>query len=148
MQASRSYQKVEILYDEQTRNSLVLPSKLDASTLVEFIIEQTLDKKTYIFIDGVNECEDLFDILKSLETIARSKSPIRMFFSSINENGIEAYLQHMPDLHELTLSQKYNTSDIEMLVQANLNTHPRLCHHIPALKEEVTFALTAGAQGM
>lgn len=143
-----TYEKVEAWYDQKLKTTSAPLSKLDTYKLVEFIIEQTLHRKTFIFIDGINECDDPFDVLKHLETIARSSSLIRIFLSSINEKGIDTYIQKMPNPYTLTLEHKDINSDVRLLVQASLDSHPRLCHHTPALKAEVTFALTEGAQGM
>ncbi len=136
------------MYDEMSQNTSTTTRKLGTDELVALIVEQISYEKTYIFVDGINECEDSFDILKFLKTIARSPGLIRIFLSSIYEKDIQASLQEFPDLFTLTLRPIDITNDIRLLVQANLDSHPRLCHHSPALKMEITHALTEGAQGM
>jgi hypothetical protein len=142
------YEKVEALYDEMSKNNSTTTRKLSTDELVALIVEQISYEKSYIFVDGINECEHAFDILKSLKTIARSSGLVRIFLSCINEKDIQASLQEFPDLFTLTLRPIDIISDIRLLVQANLDSHPRLCHHSPALKMEITHALTEGAQGM
>lgn len=143
------YEKIKFKYDQESAKSFGKPQRMDADQIVPLIIERIRDRgHAFIFLDGVNECGDPEKVLTPLTTIANSCRNVYMFISSINEKGIEDFLQQMPQLIIDTLHPWDIRNDIHMLVQANLETHPRLRQHTPRLKNEITLALTHGAQGM
>lgn len=144
-----TYEKIKSKYDKECKKGFGKAQNMDTDQIVALIIEIIRDRgSAFIFIDAVNECSDPHEILTPLKIIATSCDNVHMFLSSINEKGIEGCLQEMPELIIETLHPPDMKNDIKMLVQANLETHPRLRHHTPQLKQEITLALTQGAQGM
>lgn len=122
---------------------------MDTDQTVTLIVERIKQLgHAFLFLDAVNECGNPDEILTPLKTILNLCDNVHMFISSINEKGIADCMQQMPRLTIETLYSWYMTNDISMLVQANLETHPRLRYHTPQLKKEITLALTHGAQGM
>lgn len=143
------YEKIKSKFDRESKKSFGKLEKMDADQSVPLIIERIREQgKTFVFVDAVNECSNPEEVLNPLKTIANSCDNVHMFFSSINEKGIEDFLQQMPRLMIRALEPWHMMDDIHMLVQANLETHPRLRHHTPQLKNEITQALSCGAQGM
>lgn len=143
------YEKIKSRYDQEAVKSFGKTQNMDADQIINLIIERIRDRgSAFIFLDAVNECSDPNEVLIPLKIIANSCNNVHMFMSSINEKGIEECLQQMPRLVIETLHLLDLTDDIDMLVQANLETHPRLRQHTPQLKKEIALALTDGAQGM
>lgn len=143
------YEKIKFKYDQESAKGFGKPQMMDDDQIVPLIIKSIRDRgHAIILLDAVNECGDPEKVLTPLKTIANSCENVYMFFSSINEKGIEDFLLQMPRLIIETLHTWDIKNDIHMLVQANLETHPRLRKHTPQLKNEITLALTHGAQGM
>lgn len=144
-----TYEKINSRYDQESAKCFSKPQHMDVDESVALIIERIRDRgRTFIFLDAVNECSDPEEVLSPLKTIANSCDSVHVFMSSINEKGIEDCLQDMPRLIIATLHPRDIRNDINMLVQVNLETHPRLRYHTPQLKKEINLALTQGAQGM
>ena len=144
-----SYAKIKSIYDQKSTKSFGKLEKMNADQSVPLIIERIREQgQAFIFVDAVNECSNPEEVINPLKTIANSCENVHMFFSSINEKGIDDSLQQMPRLMIRALDPWHMMDDIHMLVQANLETHSRLRHHTPQLKDEITQALTRGAQGM
>lgn len=143
------YKKIQHKYDQASTKSFGKPQSMDTDQIVTLIIERIkVQGLAFIFLDAMNECSDPDEVLAPFQTIANCCDNVHMFLSSINEKGIEDILQQMPGLIIETLHPSDMTDDINLLVQSNLETHPRLRRHTPQLKNEITLALTHGAQGM
>ncbi|MCJ1263937.1 hypothetical protein MMC22_003808 [Lobaria immixta] len=144
-----TFEKIKSRYDQESAKSFGNPRNMDTDQTVNLIVERIRDlSHAFLFLDGVNECGNPDEILTPLKTISNLCDNVHMFISSINEKGIADCLQQMPRLTIETLHSWDIADDINMLVQANLETHPRLRYHTPQLKKEITLALTHGAQGM
>ncbi len=149
--STETYEKVEATYDRNFAKSFgkLKVDKLKNDQLADLIIERIKRQgRTFIFLDAVNESINPYEILSFLVTISKSCDNAYVFISSINEKGIEECLQQMPRSIIETLQQMDMRNDINMLVQASLRDHPKLHLHTPELKQEITLALTHGAQGM
>ena len=127
------------------------PRRLDAKQLAELIADHLSDaQNVYIFIDGVNECTDPESILTSLRNIIQSceNNAIHILISSIDEKGIGPCMEAFPDLKAVKLRQSHLTTDIGLLIQASLESNPRLRRYSTQLKSDIQWALTHGAHGM
>lgn len=123
--------------------------RLDTKRLIELIIERIRDiESTYLFIDGINECDDPEIVLQSLRNIIQScpNSAVHLFVSSIDEKGIGPCMEKFSDLR--AAAQRYNHHDVSLLIQASLQKNPRLRRYNSLLKSEIQEALTHGAHGM
>ena len=125
--------------------------RLDAKQLVELIIKHVRDAHgVFIFIDGINECTDPESILLSLQDIVRSceNNAVHILVSSIDEKGIGPCMEAFTDLITVNIRQSHLTSDIGLLIQASLESNPRLRRYSAQLKADIQWALTHGAHGM
>lgn len=123
--------------------------RLNPERLIELIIERIRDiEATYLFLDGINECDDPEVMLQSLRDIIQScpNSAVHLFVSSIDEKGVGRCMENFSDLR--AAAQRYNQVDISLLIQASLETNPRLRRYNNLLKSEIQEALTHGAHGM
>ena len=147
--SSKEFEELQSAYDKETATSSGKPQKMGVDQLIAFIIQRAKNSaRTFIFLDAVNECSDPDRIITCLKTISKSCDNVYTFMSSINEKGIEESLQQMSRLVVYTLHPRDIGTDINLLVQEKLHNHPRLRHHTPQLKEEITVALIHGADGM
>ncbi len=123
--------------------------RLDADRLIQLIVERIRDvESAYLFIDGINECVDPEIVLQSLRNIIQScpNNAVHLFISSIDEKGIGPCMEKFSDIRAAAL--RYNHHDISLLIQASLETNPRLRRYNSLLKSEIQEALTHGAHGM
>ena len=123
----------------------------EAKQLVELIIKHVRDAHdVFIFIDGINECNDPESILLSLQDIIRSceNNAVHVLVSSIDEKGIGPCMETFPDLITVNIRQSHLTSDIGLLIQASLESNPRLRRYSAQLRADIQWALTHGAHGM
>ena len=143
------YQELVSKYEDLSKDRVGKSQSLESHVLVDFLIKQVESRgKLYIIVDGVNECSDPFELLEGLQRILDSTACVRILLSSINEKGIESSLKEMPNLIEKTLLPGDVEDDIGLLVQSTLESHQRLRQLSADLKEDITFALSSGAQGM
>ena len=143
------YQELISKFEDLSKDRVGKPKSLETNVLVDLLIKQAESRgKLYIIVDGVNECSDPFELLEGLQRILGSTACIRILVSSINEKGIESSLKEMPNLIEKTLLPGDVEDDIGLLVQSTLDSHRRLRQLSPDLKEDITSALSSGAQGM
>ncbi len=146
---SNAYEALKSIYDQKTAQGFGKVDRLEDSQLVILIIERIkVQDRAFILIDAVNECVDPYEILSHLVNISKSCQNVYIFLSSINEKGIEECLQQMPRLVVGILGPRDIEKDINMLVEANLESHTKLRQNSPELKAEITAALTRDAQGM
>ena len=75
----------------------------------------------FILIDGINECSDPEELLSSMEAIASSTYPIRIFLSGIDEKGIRPRLSSFPGLIMQSLRPKSLKPEISLHVQSTLS---------------------------
>lgn len=123
----------------------------DAKQLAEMLIDHLCEAQdVYILIDGINECTDPDSILLSLQSIVQSceNLAIHVFVSSIDEKGIGACMETFPDLTTFKLRPSHLDTDIGLLIQASLDSNPRLRRHSSQLKLDIQWALVDGAHGM
>lgn len=143
------FEEIRSIYNKKIATGFSKPQKMDVDQLIVTIVQRVkCSGRTFIFIDAVNESNDPDEILACLRSIAKSCDNVYILMSSINEMGIEESVQQMPRLIVHTLHPQDTRSDIDLLVQEKLQNHPRLRHHTPQLKNEITLALTHGADGM
>lgn len=146
---SNAYEALKSIYDQKTAQGFGKVDRLEDSQLVILIIERIkVQDRAVILIDAVNECVDPYEILNHLVNISKSCQNVYIFLSSINEKGIEECLQQMPRLVVGILRPRDIEKDVNMLVEANLESHTKLRQNSPELKAEITAALTRDAQGM
>lgn len=144
------YGRIGKLYDDKVSQNFGKIPRLGTGELVDLIFQMTNDDhQTFIFLDALNECGDPYVALSCIESLlAFPRARIKICLSSINERGIVDYLLRMPNLLTKTLNQGEMRNDIDVLVRASLEEHPRLSQHSAQLKDEIIWALTRGAQGM
>ena len=148
-----SIEKLEPLYKASGGQikSPSQPNRLDSKRLIEPIAEQICDAQdVYLFIDGINECEDPELVVSSLGKIIKlcPEVPIHIFISSIDEKGIGIYLEAFPDLRVIRVRQGLLHEDIGLLIRSSLESNQRLRRYGKDLKSEIEWALTQGAHGM
>ena len=143
------YQELVSKYEDLSKDRVGKPKSLETRVLVDLLIKQAESRgKLHVIVDGVNECSDPFELLEGLQRILESTACVRILLSSINEKGIESSLKEMPNLTEKTLLPRDVEDDIGLLVQSTLESHRRLRQLSADLKEDITSALSSGAQGM
>ena len=146
------YHRLNYLYDDRLGDKLNKPIPLEVNNLIRLVIEQVQSLRgVYIFVDAINECGDVYEVLASFDAIIKSLSTetvFHMFLSSVNERGIESLLCKIPNLSIETLSPRDIWNDVHLYVEANLEAQPRLRHYNPELKAEIRLALTGKADGM
>lgn len=123
--------------------------RLDVERLIELIVERIRDiENAYLFIDGLNECIDPELVLESLRNIVQScpNNAVHLFVSSIDEKGIGPCMEEFLDLRAAALQDNHH--DISLLIQASLETNPRLRRYNSVLQSEIKEALTHRAHGM
>ncbi|KAI5777727.1 hypothetical protein EDC01DRAFT_385661 [Geopyxis carbonaria] len=104
---------------------------------------------TYLFLDAANECADPFGVLTQLAALAAAPDcHIHVFLSSINERGIDTVLRAVPGLLVETVLPRSISADVDLLIHASLDAHPRLRQHPASLKAQIVAKLSVGAQGM
>ena len=144
------YHELESRFDEyMSKQGAVTARRLELNDSTLLLLKQVESKeKTYIIIDGINECSDPIELLQALKTITKSSTCVRIMLSSINEKDIESCLSEMPNLSMKTLNSPDIEKDVNLLVHSSLSSHPRLRQLSPSLKDDIASAMGSGAQGM
>ncbi|KAL9609258.1 MAG: hypothetical protein Q9167_005959 [Letrouitia subvulpina] len=146
-----TFEQMSLLYEKSSepgRARLFKPQTKDLLNLIFQLAQK--QSGINIFIDAVNECEDPLDIIDSLKILMTesSRTPIRVFLTSINEREIEMSLEGVPNLHTETLRHQHVEGDMGLLINAKLQNHPRLKRQSKELQHEIAWTLIHGAQGM
>lgn len=142
------YEQARAKYLELSARSKFKPTRLDVDALVELIIQHArYRKRLCIVLDGINECNDPYELLQALGKILTATS-VQLLVSSMNERGIERSIARMPKVYHITVSPQSIRPDVNLLVHSALETHARLKALPRELKKDIIIKLTDRAEGM
>lgn len=146
---------LSVLYDECDRGRSI-PSE---SRLVDNLFEILgSDKRTYIIIDGLDECSydpsgserSRFNDLV-LEEIGNQPGNYNFLFTSRKEHDIEEAMKvvdKQTKLHTIAIQADTVDSDVRLHIQRFISGHKRISKWTASIREEIETDLAKGSQGM
>ncbi|KAI0161909.1 ankyrin repeat-containing domain protein [Hypoxylon sp. FL1284] len=131
---------------ESHRDGMAQPSSSDLINILRGISEELGD--TILVIDALDECIDQDLLLEHLDAmLSWNAKGLRIFMSSRNTPAISSILESKA-VHTAGAESNNVGEDIQIFVQEQLKSHPKLRKWPPSLRNEIHDTLTAGAQGM
>jgi hypothetical protein len=131
------------------RKGLQEPSVPDVLRILQLVSNSF--RRTYIFIDALDECKNRIRMLKFLDIIPKVKSgqdlPIHFIVSSRPYRDIETHLASRGFL-SISLNSESIHQDIKTYLKRTLFEDEFFRRRDPALIEEIYNKLTDGSQGM
>lgn len=105
-------------------------------------------REIYIVIDAIDECEQSDDVLRWIQELVKTKDGrLHMLFSSRQDYQLQRALV-TSTTSILALDEYSFEKDIQLYIQEQLNTDPRLMKWPPDVQNEIGKSLVANAGGL
>jgi hypothetical protein len=133
--------------DLEKRHSQGAPPPTDLNMLIDLLLRiSMLHDHPIIVIDALDECKDFSSLVKELVQLNVDGS-VQIFVTSRAEQAI---IEAFTDITSISLSDMVGTvkGDIQIHLDSQLSTRPRLAKLSTELKEKIWTALLNKADGM
>lgn len=122
------------------------PTTNDLVSVLRGILEE-LDE-VYLVMDGLDECMDQDDLLRLVDDVLKWNSRnVHIFVTGRYQHELDTTLKSRNSFI-IELDEQNVDSDIQLFIQKQLTSHPKLRKWPPRLRAEIQESLTKGSQGM
>ena len=137
---------VEDLYNALDKERSKSPSWSELSTLLLPVASEF--EKSFLVVDGLDECEDMEKFSRFLIDVGASKSArLKVFVTSRPENRLVKVFRHVPTI---TITSS-SADDVKLYIESEIGKiiqNEKLLLGEPRLKDEIIESLVSKADGM
>lgn len=122
------------------------PSTSELVSILRGITEE-LDE-VFLVLDGLDECVDQEDLLGMVDEVLRwNVEGLHIFLTGRFDQNLGTTVEAM-NVPTVQVNEQAVKRDIELFVEEQLTTHPRLRKWSPKLRDQIRGSLITGSQGM